>query len=242
MKKILKMLVLGLLSAALLCCALPSAFAAEDKDSQVYTIGLDAMGGSSSAVAVTTNLSGKLSALPAQPTLEGYTFDGWYTEPVGGTKISTSTVFTGDTTVYAHWTVKNATTSTSTSTPAQPEQTAQEYDDGPILSVLAVAGALITTLAVAAFIEVFPHTVSILSIERKISMSTMKLPANYASISEEEMVYLDGGASNAYNSFLNVGKVFNAIARIFSGASSIINNVNVIYQSFLTLGDLLKSF
>ena len=73
-------------------------------------------------------------------------------------------------------------------------------------------------------------------------MSTMKLPANYASISEEEMVYLDGGASDAYNSFLNVGKVFNAIARISSGASSIINNVNVIYQSFLTLGDLLKSF
>ena len=153
MKKILKMLVLGLLSAALLCCALPSAFAAEDKDSQVvYTIGLDAMGGSSSVVAVTTNLSGKLSALPAQPTLEGYTFDGWYTEPVGGTKISTSTVFTGDTTVYAHWTVKNTSTSTSTSTPAQPEQTEQEYDDGPVLSVLAVAGALITTLAVAAFI------------------------------------------------------------------------------------------
>ena len=56
------------------------------------------------------------------------------------------------------------------------------------------------------------------------------------------MVYLDGGASDAYNSFLNIGKVFNAIARIFSGASSIINNVNVIYQSFLTLGDLLKSF
>jgi len=45
-----------------------------------------------------------------------------------------------------------------------------------------------------------------------------------------------------YNDFLNVGKVFNAIARIFSGASSIINNVNVIYQSFLTLSDLLKGF
>ena len=73
-------------------------------------------------------------------------------------------------------------------------------------------------------------------------MSTMKLPANYASISVGEMVYLDGGASDAYNSFLNIGKVFNAIARIFSSASSIINNVNVIYQSFLTLGDLLKSF
>ena len=152
MKKILKMLVLGLLSAALLCCALPSAFAAEDKDSQVYTIGLDAMGGTSSVVAVTTNLNGKLSALPAQPTLDGYTFDGWYTETVGGTKVTTSTVFTGDTTVYAHWTVKStaASSSTSTSKPAQPEQT--EQDDGMTLSILTVAGALLTTLAVAAFI------------------------------------------------------------------------------------------
>ena len=138
MKKILKMLVLGLLSAALLCCALPSAFAAEQKDAQIYTIGLDAMGGSSSAVAVTTNLS-------------GYTFDGWYTETVGGTKVTTSTVFTGDTTVYAHWTVKStaASSSTSTSKPAQPEQT--EQDDGMTLSILTVAGALLTTLAVAAF-------------------------------------------------------------------------------------------
>ena len=72
-------------------------------------------------------------------------------------------------------------------------------------------------------------------------MSTMKLPANYAVINEEEMVYLDGGAS-AYENFLNVGKVFNAIARIFSGASSIINNVNVIYQAFVTLNQLLSGF
>ena len=73
-------------------------------------------------------------------------------------------------------------------------------------------------------------------------MSTMKLPANYAAINEEEMVYLDGGASTAYNTFLNVGKVFNYIARIFSGASSIINNVNVIYQSFLELNKLMSGF
>ena len=72
--------------------------------------------------------------------------------------------------------------------------------------------------------------------------STMKMPASYAAIETEEMTYLEGGASNAYQTFLDVGKVFNYIARIFSGASSIINNVNVIYQSFLTLGDLLKSF
>ena len=61
-------------------------------------------------------------------------------------------------------------------------------------------------------------------------------------IDAEEMTYLDGGASDLYNDFLNVGKVFNAIARIFSGASSIINNVNVIYQSFVSLNSLLTSF
>ena len=72
--------------------------------------------------------------------------------------------------------------------------------------------------------------------------STMKMPASYSSIEAEEMTYLDGGTSNAYQAFLNVGKVFNAIARIFSGASSIINNVNVIYQSFVSLNSLLGSF
>ena len=113
---------------------------------------IDTASGQVSTKSYTATYGSKYNFLPRPIRTGGYNFDGWYTEPVGGTKISTSTVFTGDTTVYAHWTVKNATTSTSTSTPAQPEQTAQEYDDGPILSVLTVAGALITTLAVAAFI------------------------------------------------------------------------------------------
>ena len=45
-------------------------------------------------------------------------------------------------------------------------------------------------------------------------MSVMKLPANYAVINEEEMVYLDGGASDLYNDFLNVGKVFLSLIHI----------------------------
>ena len=91
MKKILKTLVLSLLTAALLCCTIPCAFAADsttEKEPEIYTIDLDAMGGSSSVVALSTGLNGRLTALPEQPTLEGYSFDGWYTEPVGGTKIS----------------------------------------------------------------------------------------------------------------------------------------------------------
>lgn len=41
-------------------------------------------------------------------------------------------------------------------------------------------------------------------------MNTMKLPASYAMIAEEEMTYLEGGAtitaSDAYTTFQNVGK------------------------------------
>ena len=76
--------------------------------------------------------------------------------------------------------------------------------------------------------------------------STMKLPASYAVIDAEEMTYLDGGAaiadSDAYKAFLNVGQVFNQLARIFSGASSIINNINVIYKSIVELNNLLGGF
>ena len=72
--------------------------------------------------------------------------------------------------------------------------------------------------------------------------STMKMPASYAAIETEEMTYLEGGANNAYQTFLDVGKVFNYIARIFSGASSIINNINVIYKSIVELNNLLGGF
>lgn len=73
-------------------------------------------------------------------------------------------------------------------------------------------------------------------------MTEMKLPACYAVIDENEMTYLDGGAtiadSDAYKAFLNV----NQLARIFSGASSIINNINVIYKSVVELNNLLGGF
>ena len=48
--------------------------------------------------------------------------------------------------------------------------------------------------------------------------------------------------SDAYKAFLNVGQVFNQLARIFSGASSIINNINVIYKSVVELNNLLGGF
>jgi uncharacterized repeat protein (TIGR02543 family) len=85
MKKIFRALTLCLVLLSLLCAAVPAAFAAGNKEDAFYTIGLDACGGVSSTVVVTTNLDGKLTTLPESPTMDGYTFNGWYTEPVGDT-------------------------------------------------------------------------------------------------------------------------------------------------------------
>ncbi len=41
-----------------------------------------------------------------KPAKEGYTFDGWYTEQKGGTKIEAPYIAKGDATLYAHWTPK----------------------------------------------------------------------------------------------------------------------------------------
>lgn len=68
------------------------------------TVTFNANGGSVSTASATTDIDGRLSSLPT-PTCKGdYSFAGWYTEKTGGTRITTDTVFTADTTVYAHWT------------------------------------------------------------------------------------------------------------------------------------------
>ena len=50
-----------------------------------------------------TAVEGKLPELPADPVREGYLFDGWFTEPDGGKKVTVDTQFTSDTELYAHW-------------------------------------------------------------------------------------------------------------------------------------------
>ena len=69
-------------------------------------------------------------------------------------------------------------------------------------------------------------------------MNEIKMPAAFAEIDENEMVYLNGGSitdTEAWNIFLNVGTLFNYIARVFSAGSSIVNNVNVIVTTIQTL-------
>jgi uncharacterized protein (TIGR02145 family)/uncharacterized repeat protein (TIGR02543 family) len=67
-----------------------------------YTITFNANNGTVSQT-VTTGTDGRLTSLPT-PTKDGYNFNGWYTATSGGTKITTSTVFSGNDTIYAQWT------------------------------------------------------------------------------------------------------------------------------------------
>jgi|GEM_PF-1834941 len=69
-----------------------------------YEITFDANGGQCDTTSMYTDTTGKLSALPT-PTRGGYTFDGWFTEKSGGTVVTAETVYSANTTLYAHWTV-----------------------------------------------------------------------------------------------------------------------------------------
>lgn len=67
-----------------------------------YTIKFDPRGGATVKYELTTNFDGRLPYLPGASRMY-WTFDGWYTDAQAGEKISTETVFTRDSTVYAHW-------------------------------------------------------------------------------------------------------------------------------------------
>ena len=72
------------------------------EDEIIYTITFEANGGLYDVISAITNSQFKLDTIP-EPTLEGYKFLGWFTAVENGTKITTDTVFTADTTVYALW-------------------------------------------------------------------------------------------------------------------------------------------
>lgn len=73
------------------------------KAPDAYSVTFDANGGACDTDTLSTGEGYKLTDLPT-PTRDGYSFDGWFSEAVGGTEITTDTVFEANTTVYAHWT------------------------------------------------------------------------------------------------------------------------------------------
>lgn len=67
----------------------------------------------------------------------------------------------------------------------------------------------------------------------------IKMPANYAAIDAEEMTYLVGGETSAWQLFKDIGTMFNYIARVFSAGSSIVNNVVTIVDTVQKLNTFL---
>ena len=72
---------------------------------QVYTISFDTNGHGSNPADIQTNSAGNLvSKLPTLSNDGRYHFDGWFTDAIGGEQVNQDTVFTENTTLYAHWT------------------------------------------------------------------------------------------------------------------------------------------
>ena len=67
-----------------------------------YTVTFDGNDGTPSVGSMTTTKQ-KLTSLP-DASRSKHSFNGWYTEKSGGTKITADTVFSANTTVYAQWT------------------------------------------------------------------------------------------------------------------------------------------
>lgn len=78
-------------------------FALVTRRGTTFTVTFDGNGGTPSVDSMTTT-GQKLASLPSASRIGSYRFDGWYTAANGGTEITTSTTFSADTTVYAHWT------------------------------------------------------------------------------------------------------------------------------------------
>lgn len=85
---------------------------ASDPDDTLPVITFDPTEGSiaNSAKTQKINTSGHLASLPTA-SRSGYRLDGWYTKAEGGDKITTDTLFTENTTVYAQWSKKSSSSS-----------------------------------------------------------------------------------------------------------------------------------
>lgn len=69
---------------------------------QKYMIIFDTNGGICDTSEIETNAEGKIEKLP-EVSREGYEFKGWFTGAESGDEVTEETIFTADTTIYAHW-------------------------------------------------------------------------------------------------------------------------------------------
>ncbi|MDD3302857.1 MAG: BspA family leucine-rich repeat surface protein [Candidatus Gracilibacteria bacterium] len=71
-----------------------------------YTVNFDGNGGTGhTPTTKSVDYNTAIGTLPSNPTMSGYTFNGWYTTSTGGSQVTESTIVLGNTTVYANWSV-----------------------------------------------------------------------------------------------------------------------------------------
>ena len=73
-------------------------------ESEGFLITLDENGGTCKQEDCYTDREGRIAQLP-EPYRWNYRFDGWFTEETGGDAVTAQTIFTENTTLYAHWTI-----------------------------------------------------------------------------------------------------------------------------------------
>lgn len=75
-----------------------------------YTVTLDSNGGTPANYTREVTYKEKYGSMP-EPTRTGYSFDGWYTEKTGGSKVTSTTdvTITNNQTLYAHWNANSYT-------------------------------------------------------------------------------------------------------------------------------------
>ena len=92
-----------------------------------YVVPLNANGGIVSTAYMCFEHGARYTGLPT-PTRSGYTFDGWYTSPTGGTQVTSSSSVASDDTLYAHW----KSSSSAATKPATPVVTAEASSTGSL--------------------------------------------------------------------------------------------------------------
>ena len=89
------------------------------------TITFNSEGGS--AVSTVTGLAGTTITLPAAPTYAGYTSNGWFTAPSGGTALTSPYTLSASITLYAQWTANRVGPSFILDAPSKTASVGQAY-------------------------------------------------------------------------------------------------------------------
>jgi uncharacterized repeat protein (TIGR02543 family) len=187
----------------------------------VYTLTFDSNGGSSCTdqTQVRNDAWGTLCA----PTRTGYNFNGWYTKKSGGTQVTSSTLATGNTKVYARWTGKpytvtfnnnggnNSTTSKTVNYGSQygtlptPTKTGYTFEGWKLNDKVISSGSVVTTNSSHTLVAEYRANVVIVTLNKQggTSSDTTTVATYDSNLSSVEVPTKEGYTFGGYYSSQN---------------------------------------